>query len=67
MRGIMEKNGMRGVIRDVFSTRSCLWLPHPGCNTRDLGSMPDGKMETAFVQVWQSMHMNTLCRHVPLQ
>jgi hypothetical protein len=52
IRGIREKNGMRNVIKDVFPTLSCRWLPHPGCNTKNLSSLPDSNLDPAFVKVF---------------
>jgi hypothetical protein len=51
IKGIAEKHKMRGVIKDVFPARSCMWLPHPGCNTKLMSTLPDDKMDPEFVQV----------------
>lgn len=51
VKGIGEKNKMRGVIRDVFPSRSCMWLPHPGCNTKLMSTLPIDRMDPEFVEV----------------
>ncbi|KAF6253419.1 guanylate-binding protein [Scenedesmus sp. NREL 46B-D3] len=50
VKGIGEKNKMRGVIRDVFPSRSCMWLPHPGCNTKLMSTLPIDRMDPEFVE-----------------